>query len=188
MGFDHDRAGSRIKSHARKAPESQNPYILLLVKLYRFLARRTDSAFNEVVLKRLFMSRVNRPVMALSKVARFMAGKTGVAVLVGTVTDDSRMLDIPKLSVAALHFTATARARIEKNGGECLTLDQLALRSPTGAGTVLVRGRKSARTATRHFGAAGVRNKGLNPRPYVRSKGRKIETSRGRRHTSGFKN
>jgi len=186
MGIDHDRSGSRIKSHARSAAASENPYIQLLVKLYRFLARRTDSPFNAVVLKRLFMSKVNRPTMALSKVTRFMAGKTGTAVLVGTVTDDVRLLDVPKLSVCALRFTATARARIEKAGGECITFDQLALRSPTGANTVLLRGRKTARQATRHFGAAGVRNKGLNPVPYVRSGNR--ERSRGRRNNKGYKN
>jgi large subunit ribosomal protein L18e len=39
-----------------------------------------------------------------------MKGKEGkTAVIVGTVTDDSRLLDIPKLSICALRFTATAR-------------------------------------------------------------------------------
>ena len=56
------------------------------------------------------------------------------------------------MSVAALRFTATARARIEKAGGECLTLDQLALRAPTGSNTLLVRGPKNAREAVKHFG------------------------------------
>jgi ribosomal protein L18E len=36
------------------------------------------------------------------------------------------LLEVPKLSIAALRFTATARARIEKAGGECLTIDELA--------------------------------------------------------------
>ena len=40
-------------------------------------------------------------------------------------------LDVPKLSVAALRFTRTARARIVKAGGECLTLDELAVVSPS---------------------------------------------------------
>uniref|UniRef100_A0A8C0X3A9 Large ribosomal subunit protein uL15/eL18 domain-containing protein n=1 Tax=Castor canadensis TaxID=51338 RepID=A0A8C0X3A9_CASCN len=35
-------------------------------ELYRFLARRTNSTFNQVVLKRLFMSRTNRPPLSLS--------------------------------------------------------------------------------------------------------------------------
>jgi large subunit ribosomal protein L18e len=39
------------------------------------------------------------------------------------MTDDKRILDVPKLTVAALRFTETARARILKAGGKCLTLD-----------------------------------------------------------------
>jgi hypothetical protein len=39
------------------------------------LVRRTDSAFNKVILKRLVMSRSNRAPLSLSKLAKFMAGK-----------------------------------------------------------------------------------------------------------------
>jgi large subunit ribosomal protein L18e len=46
-----------------------------------------------------------------------------IAVVVGTVTDDIRLIEVPKLTVAALRFTETARARIVKAGGKCLTLD-----------------------------------------------------------------
>ena len=47
--------------------------------------------------------------------------------VVGTVTDDNRLLKVPKITVAALRFTETARARIVNAGGKCLTLDQLVL-------------------------------------------------------------
>jgi hypothetical protein len=54
-----------------------------LPQLYRFLVRRTDSDFNKVVLKRLFMSKTNRPPLSLSKLTKFMEGKEGkIAVLV----------------------------------------------------------------------------------------------------------
>ena len=52
------------------------------------------------------------------------------------MTDDIRVYEVPSLKVAALRFTETARARIEKSGGECLTFDQLALRAPLGQNTV----------------------------------------------------
>lgn len=58
--------------------------------------------------------------------------------VVGTVTDDVRVDEIPCLKVTALRFTETARARIEKAGGECLTFDQLALRAPLGQNTVCI--------------------------------------------------
>lgn len=56
------------------------------------------------------MSRLNKAPLSISRLARFMKGKEGkTAVIVGAVTDDSRLLDIPKLSICALRFTATAR-------------------------------------------------------------------------------
>lgn len=36
------------------------------------------------------------------------------------------------MTVAALRFTETARAKIVKAGGKCLTLDQLIMTTPTG--------------------------------------------------------
>jgi large subunit ribosomal protein L18e len=68
------------------------------------------------------------------------------------VTDDTRLTTIPKLSIAALRFTQAAKARIIAAGGEALTLDQLALRAPTGSNTVLLRGIRTAREACKHFG------------------------------------
>lgn len=156
------------------------------MQLYRFLARRTDSKFNETVLKRLFMSKTNRPPLSLSKLAKFMKGKEGkVAAIVGTVTDDVRLHEVPALKVCALRFTETARARIVKAGGECMTFDQLALAAPTGEGVVLLRGPKNSREAVKHFGAPGI--PGSNAKPYVRAKGRKFEKARGRRASRGFK-
>ena len=164
-------------------------YLKLLVKLYRFLARRTTSVddINNTILKRLFMSKINRPPLSLSKLAKFMSDKgTGkIAAIVGTVTDDSRMFEVPALKVCALRFTETARARIVKAGGECMTFDQLALAAPTGENVVLLRGPKSHREAVKHFGAPGV--PGSHAKPYVRHKGRKFEKARGRRTSRGYK-
>jgi hypothetical protein len=64
---------------------------------------------------------------------------------------------VPKLSIAALRFTATAKARILAAGGEILTLDQLATRSPTGANTILLRGKRTTREAVKHFGMGEFR-------------------------------
>jgi len=145
---------------------------------------RTDSAFNKVVLRRLFMSRVNRPPVSLSRiVANTKKSDEKTVVIIGTVTDDNRLLEVPKLSVAALRVTSTARARILAAGGEVLTLDQLALRAPTGSNTLLLRGSKNAREAFKHFGFGPHKHK----KPYVQSKGRKFEKARGRRRSRGFK-
>jgi large subunit ribosomal protein L18e len=183
MGIDLDR--HHVRSTHRKAPKSDNVYLKLLVKLYRFLARRTDAAFNKVVLRRLFMSKINRPPVSLSRIVGNInkEGEKRTVVVVGTITDDNRLLAFPKVSVAALRFTATARARILAAGGEAITLDQLALRAPTGSNTLILRGPKNSREAVKHFGFGPHKHK----KPLIESKGRKFEKARGRRRSRGFK-
>ncbi|XP_018019375.1 60S ribosomal protein L18 [Hyalella azteca] len=188
MGKDlvhkHDRKARR------KAPKSQDIYLRLLVKLYRFLARRTRVKFNHIVLKRLFMSRTNRPPVAIGKVVNALKQKSRrgkTCVVVGTITNDVRMYEIPKnLKICCLRITDDARARVEGAGGEVITFEQLATRSPTGKGTVLIQGRRKARKQFRYFGAAPGQPRS-HTRPYVRSKGRKFERARGRRTSRGFK-
>ncbi|XP_041095368.1 60S ribosomal protein L18-like isoform X1 [Polyodon spathula] len=174
----------------RKEPKSQDIYLRLLVKLYRFLARRSNASFNKVVLKRLFMSRTNRPPLSLSRLIRKMkldGRENKTAVVVGTITDDVRIQDIPKLKVCALRVTDGARNRILKAGGQIMTFDQLALETPKGHGTVLLSGPRKGREVYRHFGKApGTPHS--HTKPYIRSKGRKFERARGRRASRGYKN
>lgn len=195
MGAGRQRGIEKERHH----PTSQTwIFILTLLpqplnsQLYRFLARRTDSRFNKVVLRRLFMSKINQPPVSVSRLVYLSKNSGGVPtgsspaktiVVVGPITDDIRVQELPKLSVAALRFTQTARERIVAAGGECLTLDQLALRSPKGSNTVLLRGPKNARESVRHFGMGPHKHK----KPFVRSKGRKFEQGRGRRKSRGFK-
>ncbi|OLL22097.1 60S ribosomal protein L18-B [Neolecta irregularis DAH-3] len=186
MGIDI--ASHHVKKRQRTAPKSSNVYLKLLVKLYRFLARRTDSKFNKAILHRLFLSNTYKPPMSVSKIARQLQSKDATenasktVVVVGTITDDIRLAELPKMRIAALRFTQTARERIIKAGGECLTLDQLALRAPTGSNTLLMRGSRN-REALKHFGMGPNKHK----KPFVRSKGRKFERARGRRNSKGFK-
>lgn len=168
------------------------PFLFLPVfsflQLYSFLARRTTSNFNKIVLKRLIQSRTNRPPMGINRVLRYTKNhQEKIAVVVGTITDDIRLdgHTIPALKIAALRVTAGAKARILAAGGEIITFDQLALRAPTGKGTVLLRGRRTARTANKYFGNPGT--PGSTTRPRIVSKGRKFEKARGRRRSSGFK-
>ncbi|XP_030639641.1 large ribosomal subunit protein eL18 [Chanos chanos] len=188
MGIDIRHNKDR-KVH-RKEPKSQDIYLRLLVKLYRFLARRSDAPFNKVVLRRLFMSKTNRPPLSLARLIRKMKlpGRENLtAVVVGTITDDIRIHNIPKLKVCALRVTAGARRRILKAGGQIMTFDQLAMTAPKGQGTVLLSGPRKGREVYRHFGKApGTPHS--HTKPYVRSKGRKFERARGRRPSCGYKN
>ncbi|KAL8439142.1 hypothetical protein Efla_000657 [Eimeria flavescens] len=186
QGIDLKNRG-RTKKHGRRALVSENPYLRLAVKLYQFLARRTSSNFNKVILKRLMAPRRLRAPLSMSKLAMRMR-KEGdkTAVVVGSIVDDPRTLEVPKMSVCALRFTETARKRILAAGGECLTFDQLALKAPKGSNCVLLRG-SILRETDKHFGPApGTPHS--HTKPYVRSRGRKFEMARGRRKSRGYKN
>jgi large subunit ribosomal protein L18e len=194
MGIDLV-SGGRIKLHKQRKLRAKNIYHRLLVKLYKFLARRTTAKFNKTVLKRLLNSRVNRAPVSLSRIAKYAqkkyiqemekAGQETIFAVIGTVTEDSRILDLPALRVCALKFTEKARERIISAKGKCITFDQLAINRPQGESVILMRGTRD-REAKKHFGPApGV--PGSHAKPYVRSKGRKFEQARGKRRSRGFR-
>jgi large subunit ribosomal protein L18e len=171
---------------------STNPYIKLLIKLYKFLDQRTNSAFNKTVHERLIKSRNNRAPISLSRIATVSKRKSvwlekgkkaPIAVVVGDVLDDIRLTKIPALRVCALRFSKSARQRITGAGGECMTFDQLALVAPSGKNTLLLRGRKAGREVVKHYGASG--KPGQHVKPHVSSRG--AEVSRGRRNGKGYK-
>merc|ERR1712096_250902 len=167
MGIDL-KAGGRHKSHQKKVTRSDNLYMHLLIRLFKFLARRTESKFCAVIAKRLIQTRINRCPMSVTRLAKHMKGKDSkVAVLIGTVTDDNRLLVVPKMNVCALRFTEGARARILKAGGKCMTLDELVMSAPTGSNTVLMRG-SHKREAKKHFGPAPG-SKHSHTKPYARN-------------------
>lgn len=173
MGIDLVKRG-RVQNKNKKDTKSKNLYHHLLVRLFKFMSRRTDSGFCKTILRRLVSSRTNRPPLSLTKIAKHAGEKLDkTVVVVATVTDDERMVEVPKMTVAALRFTEAARARIVAAGGKCMTIDQLLMQQPKGTNTLLLRGNK-AREATKHFGAAGV--PGSRVKPYVRSKGAEKNT------------
>ncbi|KAM2937855.1 hypothetical protein FF1_037709 [Malus domestica] len=76
-------AGGKSKKTKRTAPKSDDIYLKLLVKLYRFLVRRTRSKLNA--------EKNNK-----------------IAVVVGTVTNYIRVYEVLQLKVTTLRFTKTA--------------------------------------------------------------------------------
>ncbi|KAJ1360622.1 60S ribosomal protein L18 [Parelaphostrongylus tenuis] len=140
-------------------------------------------------MRRLFMSRRFRAPLSIARISRILKKSNNANKIVVTcspVTDDARLYEVPKFTLAALKVTESARARILKAGGEVITLDQLALRAPKGENTLLLQGPRKAREAQKHFGLApGVPHS--HTKPYVRSKGRKFERARGRRASRGYK-
>merc|ERR1711874_800264 len=153
MGIDLRKQGRVRTRHFREA-KTPNLYHGLLLKLYSFLARRTDSKFNQIVYKRLNQSNTNRYPISISRLVKLAnteekRGRT--LVIVGNVLNDERLMAVPKMNVCALRFTQAARSRITAAGGRCLTFDQLAKEAPKGQNTWLLRGGRR-REAKKHFG------------------------------------
>jgi large subunit ribosomal protein L18e len=201
-----------VKKGNRQAPKSEDPYLLLLVKVGsactvalghadfglalpllgeedRFPIQQghpQEAIYEQGELIDCFethpahVSKINRPPISISRIVKETVNSNPdnekIVVAVGAILDDERLPTVPKITVAALRFSTAARERITAAGGECLTLDQLALRAPTGSNTVLLRGKRNAREAVKHFGGPLKGGK-----PYVASKGRKFERARGRR-------
>ena len=93
-----------------RVAKTTNVYHRLLIKLFEFLSRRSESKFALTILKRLNMSRINRYPLSLSRVQKNLAGKEDkVAVCVCSVVDDNRLLKVNKMKVCALRFTEVAR-------------------------------------------------------------------------------
>ena len=179
MGVDMNH---RVLRKTRREPKSENVQVKMLFNLYNFISRRSGNDFNKKIAHRLCLSNTNRRPLSVSRLAVALNGKDAetIAVVVGKITNDERLLEVPKMKVAALGFTETARARIVAAGGECLTLDQLALQRPTGENCLLLEGDRKRREAVKHFGMApGDDNS--KARPKVRAYGRKFEKARGRR-------
>lgn len=193
---DRRKVLKAAKKAGRKDVKSDNPYLKLMTKLYKFLARRTSSNFNKLIAKRLCSTNKSKAPLSLSKLGVHMKNKDKdkiTAVVVGTITNDPRLLEVEKgMKVCALKFTETARKRLEKAGGSCLTFEELAMKAPLGKNCVVLRGPVKARTVERYFGkATGVPDS--KTRPYIRQatnlkrKSRKGEMARGRRKSRGYK-
>ncbi|XP_037693710.1 ribosomal protein L18-like [Choloepus didactylus] len=166
----------------RREPKSQDIRLRPLVKLYKFLARRTNSTFNQVVLKRLFLTRYNRPPLSLFRMIRNMklpGSENRTAVVVGTVTDDKWIQEVLKLKVCELRASSHVWGCILKAGGETLTFVQQTLDSPQDCGTVLLSGTRKGREVYRHF---------RKPRGTPHSRTKPYVCSKSRPASPGYKN
>ncbi|KAM1030483.1 hypothetical protein FF1_034334 [Malus domestica] len=84
-------------------PRSNDIYLKLLAQLYLFFVRRTRSKLNAIILKCLFMSKVNKAPLSLSRLIKYMQGNDNkIDVVEGTVTDGIRVYEVPQLKVTIL--------------------------------------------------------------------------------------
>uniref|UniRef100_H0Y2E3 Large ribosomal subunit protein uL15/eL18 domain-containing protein n=1 Tax=Otolemur garnettii TaxID=30611 RepID=H0Y2E3_OTOGA len=144
----------------------------------------TAALVSEVVLKRLF---TNWAPLSLSPVIwkmKLRGQENKIAMVVGTITDDVWVQEVPKLKVCALCMSSWVCTHILKAGGKILTFDQLALDSPKGHGTVLLSSSRKGWEVYWHFGKApGTLHS--HTKSYVSSKGWKLKRERERERGRG---
>jgi large subunit ribosomal protein L18e len=151
MGIYNSRTIGKKKFN-RSSSQSKNIYFGVILKIYRFLTRRTNSKFNYAVLKRLQMSNKNQPAISLSRLVRLAyKNLSKVVVVVGKVLNDDRLITVPKLSICALMITNSTKKRIIAAGGRVFTFDQLAAENPMGKNTILLRGPKHSKKVCKYF-------------------------------------
>ena len=158
MGIDLIRGG-RIANRGNRKTKSSNSYLRSLIKVtihsFRFILtcpeRQTTNSIkssikdsiNHVLTDILYQSQESSnisPEIETLNIKAMINSKRIVAV-VGTVTNDVRLLNVPEgLRVCALKFTQAAKNKITAAKGTCYTFDQLAQIAPTGKGVLLLRG------------------------------------------------
>ncbi|MES1903356.1 MAG: hypothetical protein MHPSP_003032 [Paramarteilia canceri] len=176
MGVD---TGRRKHHTARRVhTNSTNPYKQYLVKLTKILVNKSGSKCMEKIHHRLIQSRTNQAPVSLKKVSSTLKGRSekDCAIVAATVTS-AKPSDEPALKqgikVAALRFTEKARHQIERRGGEALTIDEYLTQNPLCQHAVLLRGKQSARKATKYFGPPpGAKNSKTKQRVFNERKER----------------
>ncbi|KAK1349460.1 hypothetical protein LUQ84_3593 [Hamiltosporidium tvaerminnensis] len=149
----------------RKTPVTKNIYRVGLFDLFTKISDNTDCEVIKKIAHRLRMSRSNQHPLKVSNIVRQLEGKSDkVAVVVGKVLDDERMIEIPGIRVVALEFSRTAQKKIEKFGGECFTLDRLFKVVKCMEDVVLMSGDRTNRKAFKYFGVTGEKYSKVYPR------------------------
>jgi len=109
--------------------EKTNPKITQLIKNLKEKSYQEEAAIWKKLAIKLEKSTRNQAEVNLSQINRHT--KPDEIVLVPGKVLGSGVLD-HKVQIAALNFSKTAQAKIDGAGGECLEINQLMEKNPTG--------------------------------------------------------
>jgi large subunit ribosomal protein L18e len=114
--------------------KTTNPELIDTIRLLRNASRKNNSRIWAAIADELEHSKQRRPAVNLSKISRTSEKGETVAVpgkVIGSGSSDGR-------TVAAFTFSQTAIIKIEKAGGECLSLMKLIEKNPKGSGVRII--------------------------------------------------
>ncbi len=111
-----------------------NPHLLETVRILQKASKKYDSEIWAALAKKLSHSKHRRAAINLSHISRIL--KEGeIAAVPGKVLGAG---NLNERSVAAFSFSVVARKKIEKAGGECLSLEALVKKNPGGSGVRII--------------------------------------------------
>jgi large subunit ribosomal protein L18e len=115
--------------------ENINPQFTETLRLLRKKSREEDANIWKAVAGKLGTSKHKRVSINLNHMNRYSV--EGDTIIVPGKVLGAGDLD-HKLSIAAFNFTKQAKEKIEKAGGECLTIQALVDRNPKGSNIKII--------------------------------------------------
>ncbi|MCJ7760638.1 50S ribosomal protein L18e, partial [Candidatus Bathyarchaeota archaeon] len=110
--------------------KTTNPQLIDTIRLLRKASRENNSGIWAALADEFEHSKHARHAVNLSRISRTSEKGETVAVP-GKVIGSGSLID---RTVAAFTFSQTAMAKIEKSGGECMSLIKLIEKNPKGSG------------------------------------------------------
>ncbi len=114
--------------------KTTNPELIDTIRLLRSASRKNNSRIWAAIADELEHSKQHRAAVNLSQISRTSEKGDTVAVpgkVIGSGSLDGR-------TVAAFTFSQTAVTKIEKSGGECISLMKLIEKNPKGSGVRII--------------------------------------------------
>lgn len=112
-----------------KLPKS-NPYLIATIRVLRKAAREHRAAIWDALADELEKPKRFRRAVNLSRINRYVE-EGGMAAVPGKVLGSGTLTK--RVTVAALAFSAKAKAKIEEAGGRCISLRRLVEENPRGS-------------------------------------------------------
>jgi large subunit ribosomal protein L18e len=113
-----------------------NPELLETVRFLKVKAREDKAMIWRVAAEQLSRPRARRAVLDLNHISRASAANS-VVLVPGKVLGDGALTH--PVVVGAFQFSETAKEKIERAGGTCVTLVDLVGKYPKGSGVQILR-------------------------------------------------
>ncbi|WUR03656.1 ribosomal protein eL18 [Vairimorpha necatrix] len=157
----------------RKTVKSPNPLLQSLADFYIKVAKNCSNDDIKRIAKRLTMSNKDRPVVRVSEIVKSLNEDSDkVAVVVGKVLDDERLVTLPPMRIVALDWSKSVQEKVERSSGKFFTLDQLFKICSDLNNMVLIQGDRMKRKSAKYWGKSpGQKGSTTLPRANKKQRG-----------------